>query len=189
MGLYICKRFGNIPGNYKTDEMMKKFILALITVIAVGVTACAGNEDNNVDKLFKDFATEKSAEYVRVPRFLMWVGTAFASGDKPGRRIAKKIRGLRVLELSECDEAVKARFRDRVNELRNGGLEEIVRLNDSGEKVRIYGNVKGEDIKDLLVFCGDRNGECVLVEIKGKFEMGDLADIMDTEVKKYNGGK
>lgn len=170
--------------------MMKKFILALMTMMAVGITACAEKEqNNNVDRLFKDFASETSAEYVKVPRFLMWVGTTFASGDESESRIAKKIKGVRVLELSDCNEDVKARFCDRVNDLRTEGLEEIVRMNDSGEKVRIYGKVKGDDIKDLLVFCGDRDGDCVLVEIKGKFGMGDIADIMDTQVKKYNGGK
>ncbi len=168
---------------------MKKIILVLITVITMGITACAEKENGQVDKLFSDFAGEKSAEYVKVPRFVMWVGTAFTSGDSAEGKIAKKIKGVRVLELSDCNEVVKSRFCDRVEELRRGELEEIMRMNDSGEKVRIYGKVNGDDIKDLLVFCGDKGGDCVLVEIKGKFGKEDIAEIVDSNVKKYHGGR
>lgn len=164
--------------------MMKKYIRILLVMMAVGMTATAASAQN-VDEIFSEFASESEATCVKVNPFMMWFGKAFMGGGEDAR-IARKVTSVRVLDIEDCGDAVKARFRSRMDGLAGGELEELVRVNDEGEKVRVFAHIDKDKIRKMLVLCDD---DCTLVEINGKFDMNDLSGVIDSQVPKHNGSK
>ncbi len=163
---------------------MKKYIRILVVMMAVGMTATTATAQN-VDEIFTEFASESEATCVKVNPFMMWLSKAFMGGGEDAK-IARKVTSVRVLDVDDCGDAVKARFRNRMDGLAGGELEEIIRVNDDGEKVRVFARVEKDKIRKMLVLCSD---DCTLVEINGKFDMNDLSGVVDGQVSKHNGRK
>lgn len=163
---------------------MKKYIRILVVMMAVGMTAMTATAQS-VDEIFTEFASESEATCVKVNPFMMWLSKAFMGGGEDAK-IARKVTSVRVLDVDDCGDAVKARFRNRMDGLAGGELEEIIRVNDDGEKVRVFARVEKDKIRKMLVLCSD---DCTLVEINGKFDMNDLSGVVDSQVSKHNGRK
>ena len=100
------------------------------------------------DRIFKEFKHAANVEYVSVPSWLLKLGSmgTDVSDDMPG-----KISGVKVLDLERCGSDVKKRLFSRVEEL-SGGYEEILRVNDDGEKVRMWIVGDEKTIKKLYIF-------------------------------------
>ena len=130
------------------------------------------------DRIFKEFKHAANVEYVSVPSWLLKLGTigAGVSGDIPG-----KVSGVKVLDLERCGSDVKKRLFSRVEEL-SGGYEEILRVNDSGEKVRMWIVGDEKKIKKLYILALDAS-DCAFIELKGEFSYDKLAELAS---KDYN---
>ena len=55
----------------------------------------------------------------------------------------------------------------KINAQQIEGYETLVQVNDEGEKVRILAKSKNDVIRELLIVCTG-NGDCTLVQLKGK---------------------
>ena len=66
------------------------------------------------------------------------------------------------------------------------GYEELMRVNDDGDKVRILMKTKKEVIRELLLVCTG-NDDCTLVQINGKFTKDDIDQLVNQETGKKHG--
>ena len=66
----------------------------------------------------------------------MSLGKMFAGHDEDAE-IIRKIKSIKVLDLESCTASVKERFSKKVNRLSLKGYDELMRVNDEGEKVRV----------------------------------------------------
>ena len=165
--------------------VMKKYIMILLVALMTTVSGFAAAA-HDVDAVFSEFAEADNATYVKVNPFMMWLSRAFVSGDEA--KIVRKVKSVRVLDMDDCSMTVKSRFKERVDALGNGGLEEIVRVNDDGEHVRILAKVEKDEIRKMLVVCTSGD-DCTLVEINGKFSMDDISGVIESQVPKHDGCK
>lgn len=166
--------------NKKQSKTMKKYIFTLLLFFV-----CHLGYAQSIDGLFNEFGSEKNADCVTVSSFMMSLGKMFA-GHEEGTEILGKIKSMRVLDLESCTTNVKERFHQKVNKLNLNGYDELMRVNDEGEKVRVLMKTKKETIRELLFVCTGKE-DCTLVQINGKFTKDDIDRLVNQETGKKHG--
>lgn len=156
---------------------MKKYIFTLMLLFV-----CQIGFGQNIDGIFREFGNEKNAEYVKASPFLMFIGKMFVSHDEGGD-IVNKVKSAQVLDLEDCHTDVKKRFEQKVKHLNTLGYEELMRMNDEGEKVRVLMKMKKETIRELLLVCTG-NDDCTLIQVKGKFTKNDIDKLVNEQTGK-----
>ena len=153
---------------------MKRLLttLTLAIVMAVGIFAA-----NPVDDIFDEFKNYEQVEYVKIPRFVMWLAKFSDDSDA-----TKKINGLKVLTFSKTDSSVKNKFEKRFKQL-STGLETLLTANDDGDNVRILTKMKGDKFKDFYIYATDED-EIVLVKISGTFSADEIMSLAEDEKNK-----
>lgn len=159
---------------------MKKYLFTLLLLVV-----CHLGYGQSIDGLFNEFGSERNADCVNVSPFLMSIGKMFA-GHQEGSEIVGKIKSMRVLDLEGCSANVKERFNNKVGKLNVNGYDELMRVNDDGEKVRVLMKIKKEVIRELLLVCTG-NEDCTLIQINGKFTKDDIDKLVNQETRKKNG--
>lgn len=87
---------------------------------------------------------------------------------------------MRVLSIDSASDHTRRGLAGRISSLTSSGYEELIRVSDNGEKVRILARMdrkKPDTARRLLIFA-EENGECDVVCIDGKFSRDDLARII-----------
>lgn len=149
---------------------MKRFLSAILLSAAVS-GAWAGNPA----KLFDEFRNTENAEYVKVPKFLLWLTKISGTvGDVPA---VGKISGVRVLDIDGADNAVKSKFEKRLKEEAKD-FDELINVKDDDTRVRIFTRADGNKFKDLYIFTVD-SSDCSFIELSGKFTAEDLKKIAE----------
>ena len=185
---YAAKVFGleaavyqvKISYEQKQNKTMKKFVFTLLLVFV-----CHLGYAQSINGLFNEFGSEKNADCVKVSSFMMSLGKMFAGHDEDAE-IIRKIKSIKVLDLESCTASVKERFSKKVNRLSLKGYDELMRVNDEGEKVRVLMKTKKETIRELLFVCTGKE-DCTLVQINGKFTKEDIDKLVNQETKKKHG--
>lgn len=162
-----------------TRNNMKTYTLTLLLLCLSTVALAQG------DDLFDEFKREPNAEYVSIPSFVTLLGKPFMGND-PDTRLAKKVKSVRVLDIEQCPPEVKRRFDRRVKALPKKGYETMVHVNDDGERLRIYARMKKDVVRELLIACSEE-GECTLVQVKGRFSKKDIDRLVDEQTSHRDG--
>lgn len=146
---------------------MKRILTAIICATAA-LSLCAGN----LDRLFDEFKDGGNVEYVKIPRFVMWLTKL---GGTDGDRVAKKVTGMKVLTIPDRNSFL-GRHLDRRIEEESNGYEELINVKDDGDRVRIFSKVSGNKFKDMYILAAD-SSECVFVKFSGTFTADDFKDV------------
>ena len=158
--------------------------IALILLVAILSLPVALASTITTDGLFKEFSKEPKAESVNINSFFMWL-VKMSMGNDTDAEIVKKISSVRVLDLESCSPEVKTRFANRAAQITVSDMEDLINVNEDGNKVKILGQIKKEKIHKLLVMCYGQ-GDCCLVEINGKFDMQDLDGVVKSQMPRHN---
>lgn len=177
--MYLKALQYNFSINNQITYIMKKL---LFTVVLVWICSLANAQ--NVDDIFKEFKNEPNAECVNVSPFLMSIGKLFAHGE--GSSIISKIKSMKVLDLERCTATTKERFNQSIEKLKLNKYETLIRVNDSGEKVRILAKQKKDYISELLIISIDKD-DCTLVQINGKIRQKDIDKLIAQQTGNKNG--
>lgn len=160
----------------------------IIVVIALFAGICQTGFGQTVDALFREYRSEKHAEYVNLTPFMCGVMKLIVPKDEESRALIKRIRSIRMLDMEECSSSAKERFAREARQCCFKGYEELLRATDEDEQVRVLIRQKKEVIRDLLLLVtGD---DCTIVHLKGKIRKSDLNDLISehTSRKKKHGG-
>lgn len=153
---------------------MKKYIFTLLLLLA-----CQLTYGQSLDSLFDEFGKAPNAECVRISPFLMSVGRLFAENEE-GSEIVKKIKSMRVLDLEDCPAEVKERFGQQVKKADTGDYEELMRINDNGDKTTIYLK-RGKNEKKEFVLLNDEKDEFNIIVISGDLTLQEIQQIIQKE--------
>lgn len=190
--IYVCI-YRSSPEADKTDitkirqtnrnrkgKKMKQTIITLL-VIASFLSGCG----SSTASIFTDFKDKPNADFVYVPKAMMKLGMAFAGkgGNTEEMDIARHISSVKVLDMSGCDAATRHDFSSAVSDLSLKGYEEIVRVKDSADDVKILVKRGGGYIRELLV-ANSEPDDAMLVEIKGKIKPEDIGRLIEQQTKK-----
>lgn len=160
---------------------MRKYIVNLL-MFSFSCTCFA----QDVDELFSEFRHKAKAEYISVSPFLMKFAKIFASGDADSRRIIRKVKAVKVLDLEDCKADVRNSFAQKADSFIPTGYEELIKVSDDGDKTRILMKTKKEKVRELLVMCWGKD-DCTLVQVRGKIKKEDIDKLVNNDIKKKHG--
>ena len=145
---------------------MKRFIIAMTMML--GFQLCHAQ---TVNELFREFRGEENAACVELPWLPLRLLGLFV--DDEAGQIVKLISSIRVLEVSDCSREVQDRLASKLQTLKMDDYEPLIVVKDDDNLVRMWGKMKDETIKELVVgVSGD--GDAVLCHIKGRLSLDDL---------------
>ena len=161
---------------------MKKIIVAMVLMLGFQMS-----QAQTVDEIFKEFRKEKGTKCVRLPWLPIKLVSLF-SNDESAQAI-RRIKSIRVLVLSEdCSEEVRERFVSKMSALKSLDYELLLTVKDDDSDIKMWGDVDGENIKDLLVDVID-DEDIVLCRLKGKLKVSDINVSMSKRIMTLELGK
>lgn len=155
---------------------MKRFALTCVMIL---LTLAAG-QAKDLSDLFDEFKNEQRADYVSVSPIMMKVARMFTPAGEGGE-IMERIHSVRVLDLEECASEVKQRFNREINGISTDDYEEMMRVKDEGETVRIFVKQDKDVIREMVILCAGGD-DCTLVALTGKIRQKDIDKIIDQQI-------
>lgn len=140
-------------------QRLSIIIIALLLAVQAGY--CRG-----FDSVFNEFKKKEDVTYISMPPFVTWLGKNLGGvNDVP---MADKVKSMKMLvSESRCESLI-----NRINDT-DSGCEELLRMNDDGDVVKIWMDSKGDKIKRLYLL-NYSDSECTFMELKGDFKKSDI---------------
>ena len=152
---------------------MKKIIATLALIIA-----CQGTFAQNIDTLFSQFKDKEGADYMNIPTLMLkFMRTFTKSNNDKSYHFIKGIKSVKVLDMEDCTQEVKAEFLQEAKKLKLNGYETLVQTKENGEEVQIIAKIDRENINDLIILITGKE-DCGLTFMKGKIKKEDINVIM-----------
>ena len=108
-----------------------------------------------------------NAEKIKVNKPMMLMANAFT--DTYG------IVKMEALILDDCVQTMIDDFSTTIKKLSDPAFEQVISVNDKGEKVKVLMRIEEEAVKELVLFVVDE--EIVMVRMYGDIRMEDIQDI------------
>ena len=155
---------------------MKKIIATLALIIA-----CQATFAQNIDTLFSQFKDKEGADYMNIPTLMLkFMRTFTKSNNDKSYRFIKGIKSVKVLDMEDCTQEVKAEFLQEVQKLNLNGYETLIQTKEDGEEVQLIAKMDEENINDLIILITGKD-DCGLTLMKGKIKKEDINVMMNDE--------
>ena len=155
---------------------MKKIIATLALIIA-----CQATFAQNIDTLFSQFKDKEGADYMNIPTLMLkFMRTFTKSNNDKSYRFIKGVKSVKVLDMEDCTQEVKAEFLQEVQKLHLNGYETLLQTKEDGEEVQLIAKMDEENINDLIILITGKD-ECGLTLMKGKIKKEDINVMMNDE--------
>ena len=156
---------------------MKKIIATLALIIA-----CQATFAQNIDTLFSQFKDKEGADYMNIPTLMLkFMRTFTKSNNDKSYRFIKGIKSVKVLDMEDCTQEVKAEFLQEAKKLKLSGYETLLQTKEDGEEVQLIAKMDEENINDLIILITGKD-DCGLTFMKGKIKKEDI-NVMMTDDK------
>ena len=155
---------------------MKKIIATLALIIA-----CQATFAQNIDTLFSQFKDKEGADYMNIPTLMLkFMRTFTKSNNDKSYRFIKGVKSVKVLDMEDCTQEVKAEFLQEAKKLKLSGYETLLQTKEDGEEVQLIAKMDEENINDLIILITGKD-ECGLTLMKGKIKKEDINVMMNDE--------
>jgi len=152
--------------------MMKR----IITPIVLFVFALTVNAQSSIDRLFDRYQGVDGFVTVTVSGSFLKLAGHF-DDDEDLLKYADKFSSIRILA-QEDDNMDVENFHDMImDELENGGYEEMVRVNSSDTDLKIMVKAEGDIFSEFLLVTGGEDN--VLIQIKGRMTEKMMKEIAE----------
>ena len=111
---------------------------------------------------------------------LKFMRTFTKSNNDKSYRFIKGIKSVKVLDMEDCTQEVKAEFLQEVQKLNLNGYETLVQTKEDGEEVQLIAKMDEENINDLIILITGKD-ECGLTLMKGKIKKEDINVMMNDD--------
>ncbi|MBI9053237.1 MAG: DUF4252 domain-containing protein [Bacteroidales bacterium] len=136
-----------------------KRILAVIIVIAISTSTILAQE--TLRDVVKDYQNRNSEFTLVIPSFLLKMGLAFGDVDADEREVLEHIDDMKIVI---CEKGFnKSDFTMLENGIKNGNFEELMTVNDGGDKVRMIINQKSKRKSEMLMLVEDGSENVLLL--------------------------
>ena len=123
--------------------------------------------------VFMKYKGQEGVTIVKVPKMLMRLAGRM---DKDVRMLTKRLENIRVLSCEEKAMAQKIKA-DALSAYKQGGYEEMVKVNDDGEVVSIYHRNRKGGKNEYAILSIDE--ELSIINVVGHLSLEDLDKVMD----------
>jgi hypothetical protein len=136
-----------------------KRILAVIIVIAISTSTIFAQE--TLRDVVKDYQNQNSEFTLVIPSFLLKMGLVFGDVDDDEREVLEHIDDMKIVI---CEKGFnKSDFTMLENGIKNGNFEELMTVNDGGDKVRMIINQKSKRKSEMLMLVEDGSENVLLL--------------------------
>jgi len=143
-------------------------------------------QDYGIYWKYKDY---DGAVAVSVPGWVTQIGSVFIDG-KENRQVIRKIRRFRVLVFQEKGSPITTKDFERFNrKAKRRHLDELVTVRDGKTRVQIYGKMRRNSIRKIVVFFSTPDDGAGLVSIHGKFKIDDINKAIKSAKKETKKGE
>ena len=149
---------------------MKKTMKKITTIALLMLMSLGANAQKDV---FMKYKGQKGVTIVKVPKMLMRLAGRM---DKDVRMLTKRLENIRVLSCEEKAMAQKIKA-DALSAYKQGGYEEMVKVNDDGEVVSIYHRNRKGGKNEYAILSIDE--ELSIINVVGHLSLEDLDKVMD----------
>ena len=154
-----------------------------IVLIALGISLSSfANE--GFDKLFSKYSGDESVTTVSVNESMLKMVTKFlGEEDEETKKLMKSITSVKVI----ASEVKNSKFASEAKALLNSSnYDELMRVNDGNDFVRIMVNESGDIIKDVVVFA-ESDDEIAFIRIAGNIDPEQIGKALKTLNIKVDG--
>ena len=144
------------------------------------MSAWAGSPDK-LEKLVRQYKGQEGFEVVTLGRLGLNLikGAALLSGDldqedRAALKVFSGIKKLTVVDFEDANPLLKEKFSNKAEKILDR-MELIMEMQDSGEKLRIYGTEDGNRIKDCILYSSDG----ALILVSGSLDMDKVGELME----------
>ena len=151
----------------------------MIWILTALLLMATGGMAQTVNGLFNRYEDEPGAECKNLGPLLMGLVKTFAADKSEEGRVIKSIKSIKVLDLEECAPEVRQEFAQKTRNLRPWGMELLVQMKDEDDNVSIWGKMRRNTVRQLLIVTDDK-----MVRIKGKFDLDKIAHMLNSAQQK-----
>lgn len=127
----------------------------------------------------------------RIPSFLIWFGGGLAYNSvndpeaKAAIRLAKKVKGLRVLTVESDNVIAKEDINSFLQEMREGPFEDLIFVKEADTRVQILGRASSKRLKELTILV-EESGSFTYVTAKTNLKSKDVSRLINSIVNQDN---
>ncbi len=145
---------------------MKKYIIMALLGL-VGTTANAQKE------VFQKYQDKDGVTTVHVPKFLMRMAGRF---DNEAKKLTDRINDIRIMSCENSNMAKKIK-QDALAAYRSLGYEEMLRVKEDGEQIRIYQRTLKNGKNEFALLAEDE--DLAIINVTGHLSIDDMKNIED----------
>ena len=145
---------------------MKKFIIMAL----LGLTGTTANAQKEV---FQKYQDKDGVTTVHVPKFLMRMAGRF---DNEAKKLTDRINDVRIMSCENRNMAKKIK-QDALAAYQNQGYEEMLRVKEDGEQIRIYQRTLKNGKNEFALLAEDE--ELAIINVTGRLSIDDVRNIED----------
>lgn len=159
--------------------MKTKYILITILCLSFAQFSFA---QNNSNKLFDKYADMDNVTSVYISKAMFKMMPAIETGGLNLINMIGKIESLQVLTTERAD--LTNDMQKEFSQLVGKGHEELMRVRDGKTRATFYADMKGNNVKDLLMLA-KTDSTFTVIQLLGTFSLKDIQDIAkDMEIEK-----
>jgi hypothetical protein len=134
---------------------------------------------------YKDY---DGAIALSVPGWTAKLGSLFVD-EKAGKKVLRKVKRVRVLVFQDDNPIGLKDFKKFNRKAKRRNLDELVTVRDGKTRVQIYGKMKRNTIRKIVVFFSSPDEGAGMVSLKGKFNLKDINKTLNQVGKKSKDGE
>lgn len=147
-------------------------IVMLALFLSLNATAGEG-----FDKLYSKYSASEDVTSINLSESMISIASRFiGENDQDAKDLLASVKGLKVL-ISETPNSQLSS--EAFSIARSGGYEELIRVNDGDDKVRIMVQEKGDLIQDVLVLV-ESDDEFVFINLTGNIDPNQVGKVLKT---------
>lgn len=164
---------------------MKK--LLLLTIL-FATTALAFAQNAQIDAFFKKYEGKEGFTSVVVSQKLFALAASAVSTDVELQSVVEGIKGVKILVYENTEGNAKSGefYKDFVANVNTTQLDELMSVNSSTEKVKLYGKASGDKAIDELLLVCDADGEFVMVSITGIIDFEKIGRLSQIDIEGFD---
>ncbi len=148
--------------------------IIVVLLILMSLPAFAGGD--GFHKLYRKYSGVEGVTSIKLPKILFQIARMVGDLDEPEKELIESIDRMWVLEVEDPSLNREIDFtRDCKEMLESGEYEEILRVNEKGEKVHILITEERGYVRDMIILVG--GDENVLVRMQGHFDLADIGKL------------
>ena len=149
---------------------MKKLLALLVLVFTCQMAFC-----QTYDEVINKFKDKEGAEFTEVPKMLL--SMALSEADSQTKAVMKNIECMKVLELSDCGEAIKKDFLVQAGKM-EAKYTKVIEQEEDGETTIVFLDGDEDNTKAIILISADSE-ECQMMVMEGKLSLESLEKIFD----------